>query len=193
MVTHLVIIILVILVALLIVSQQYDISGGATLKSSDRVKDLKKFPASRFETYVRSKIEMLTGRHFPCVYPKWLKHKGKSLELDGYNAELKLAFETQGPQHTAFRKATDTIKRTFKNRVENDKAKIEICDRLNVGLIIVDYKVPKHIIGSYVRSRIFDIAEVWRSRGLHGQVNALGILADRAGDYVGVITNIAET
>ena len=163
------------------------INGNAF--NGDVVKDLKLNPASKFETYVRERMEKITGVKFPTVYPAWLRYKGKQLELDGYNADYKLAFETQGPQHTRFSSKDDPRYIKYLNRIENDEAKIRICENNNVGLIIIDYKVPKHLIGSYIRSRIYDISEQWKDRGLYDQVEKLGTLACRTGDYVGVITN----
>lgn len=166
---------------------------GKTTRNTtkDVVKDLEKNPASKFETYVRERMEKITGVKFPTVYPGWLRYKGKQLELDGYNAKLKLAFETQGPQHTRFSSKDDPRYIKYKNRVENDKAKINICKEHNVGLIVIDYKVPKHLIGSYIKSRVYDIAQEWKSQGLYEQVNALGNLMYKPGDYVEVISNPA--
>lgn len=183
----------VVIVALIFDSIAFDstiVSGGAPKKTSPEYieKDLVEFPASKFETQVRGIISRITGKKFPSVYPKWLRHNGKQLELDGYNADLKLAFESQGPQHTKFINKLDTSK-SYKDRLDNDAAKLKLCDDQNVGLVIVDYKVPKHLLSSYIKSRIYDIGTQWTSRGLFDQVAALGILASKPGDYVELMSN----
>lgn len=150
----------------------------------DIYKDLDLYPASRFETSVRMKIERIVGKKFPTVYPAWLIYKGKRLELDGYCEDLSLAFETQGPQHTKFSSKTDPLYIKYQNRIENDEAKIRLADENNIGLIVIDYQVPKYLLGAYIKSRIYDIAEVWRSRGLLDKLNKLGHLVYKPGDYV---------
>lgn len=192
----LLLIILIVLFALIVLqklSNDKFISGGGCsakrCKPVDEYKDLNTYPASKFETYVRGKIEKLTGKRFPCVYPCWMRYKGRRLELDGYNEELKLAFETQGPQHTKFSSKTDPLYSKFLRRIENDQMKLELCEKNGVGLIIIDYIVPKHLIGSYIRSRIYDIAERWKNEGKYKQVDSLGPLAYKAGDYINEITN----
>ena len=157
--------------------------------NQDKQKDLIANPASRFETVDRNTIERIVGKKFPTVYPTWLRVNGKQLELDGYNAELSLAFEAQGPQHTAFSSKKDPRYKKYLDRVQNDKMKIALADKHNIGLIIIDYKVPKYILGSYIKSRIYDIAEIFRQRGLHDKLLALGHLAYKPGDYVEVIKN----
>jgi hypothetical protein len=161
--------------------------------SSDNLdinKDLDKHPASKFETYVRSTMERITGKKFPCVYPGWLKLNGKQLELDGYNKELSIAFECQGPQHTKFSNKADPLYKLYKNRIQNDIAKIDICKQNGIGLIIIDYKVPKYILSRYIRSRIYDIAEDWKSKGMFDKIAKLGILSQKPADYAEVITNV---
>jgi len=160
------------------------IDGGGRTKKADKIKDLEEFPASRFENTVRGIIERLTSKKFPCVWPSWLVHNGKQLELDGYNAEIKIAFETQGPQHTVWKNKYDPDYISYVSRVENDKAKISLCEKENVGLIVVDYLIPKYLLGRYIRSRIYDISEQWKAKGLFKQVELLGALAFKTGDYI---------
>lgn len=155
-------------------------------------KNLDDYPASRFETTVRGIIERITGKKFPCILPNWLTYKGKQLELDGYNADIKIAFEAQGPQHTVWKNKYDNNYQGYLTRVENDKAKIRICDEQNVGLIVVDYLVPKHVLGRYIRSRIYDISEDWKAKGLFKQVDKLGPLAYKTGDYIEPIIKVAS-
>lgn len=156
--------------------------GGA-----DRIKNLDAYPASQFETYVRGRIERLTGKKFPSVYPDWLVYKGRELELDGYCAELHLAFECQGPQHTNFT-SMDKVYSQYIRRLENDRAKVKLCNLHGVGLIHIDFRVPKMLLGSYIRSRIFDVSEAWRAeKNKQASIEALEFLATKAPDYMPAI------
>ncbi len=68
---------------------------------------------SRGESLCRQAFQHSYGAAFPRVRPDWLINPatGQRLELDGYNAGLKIAFEYQGPHHrqTAVR-ARDMLK-----------------------------------------------------------------------------------
>jgi hypothetical protein len=146
-------------------------------------KDLTLQPASKFENLTRLKFETLTGHKFPTVYPSWLIYKRRQLELDGYNSKLHLAFECQGPQHTGFTKMDPAYHR-YLRRLENDAAKKRLCELRGVGLCIIDHVVPKQILGSYIRSRIYDVACWWTANGWSDRAAALGHLAVKAPDYV---------
>jgi hypothetical protein len=66
------------------------------------------------ERIVRAIFEATFGGKFPKCRPTWMRSgKGKTLELDGYNESLRLAFEYQGPHHDsdARVKAHDALKR----------------------------------------------------------------------------------
>ena len=67
------------------------------------------------ERIVRAIFETTFGGKFPKSKPGWLvSKKGRKLELDGYDQELKIAFEYQGPHHYSdddYVKARDAIKR----------------------------------------------------------------------------------
>lgn len=112
---------------------------------------------SKFETSIRDIFYKITGKKFEQAHPSWLKYKGKSLELDGYNAELGLAFEVQGPQHTRYDKKYDSNYSDYYNRLLNDKAKSLLCKDHGVSLIIIDYSLPKVHLTNYIKSRIYDI------------------------------------
>jgi len=119
------------------------------------VKDLKRNPASKSEEVVRNELQLITGCMFPCVYPSWLM----GMELDGYCDELKTGFEFQGPQHTKFDKQFDTSYDVYLKRTEDDALKRKLCPENGVSLMIVDYILPRHLLNTYLRSRLYDASK----------------------------------
>lgn len=82
---------------------------------------------NRGEQITRFIFESLTGKLFPAKRPSWLRTTGKkrSLELDGFNEELEIAFEHQGKQHYQSNKTTS---RYFSDSLfQNDIDKSVIC------------------------------------------------------------------
>ena len=67
--------------------------------------------------------------------PEWLRSPltGRPLELDGYNQDLKVAFEYQGPYHYQL---GDTSQK------RRDEIKVQKCTENNVILIRIPYWVP---------------------------------------------------
>ena len=85
-----------------------------------------------------SAFNVLFKRSKPIISP--ITHK--KLELDGYNEELKLAFEYNGKQHYI-----DNIFETNKldEIIQKDKIKIDYCKQNNITLIIIPYTIKTSI------------------------------------------------
>lgn len=95
------------------------------------------------ERLVRHTLEELFGMPFKKSRPDWLRNPrtGRLMELDGYNPELKLAFEYQGPQHYRVVlpfKMEQTHLEQGKNR---DNIKDELCRKHGIALLAVPYTV----------------------------------------------------
>lgn len=93
------------------------------------------------EHFARSVFEKLFDAPFPPARPKWLRGRNKKslLELDGYNEQLQIAFEYQGPQHYMIIppcvKTNDELA-VLKRR---DAKKRIMCYRRGVTLIVIPY------------------------------------------------------
>lgn len=77
------------------------------------------------------------GKPFPTVRPNWLinPETGKTLELDGYCEELKIAFEYQGNQHYS----NDTqFGGDFEKQSQRDLLKAKLCKENGVTLIVIE-------------------------------------------------------
>ena len=99
----------------------------------------------------RAAFEKYTGRPFPSVRPPWLQR----LELDGYNAELGIAFEYNGKQHyqmvAQFHRAG---KDDLAKQHERDARKNYLCCLQGVVLITVPYTVPVAGLPEYVATAL---------------------------------------
>lgn len=93
------------------------------------------------EAACRAFFEQFFGKLFPKIRPSWLRtdEHYRGLELDGFNEELGLAFEYQGPQHYEvdgfFIRSEDRLNQ----RVADDKLKVELCNVNNVKVIAVPF------------------------------------------------------
>ena len=80
---------------------------------------------------------------FPTQRPNWLINEERNrLELDGYNEELKIAFEYQGEQH--FSPLHNNFfggKEALAKRQNHDNIKKELCEKNEVFLLCPDYKM----------------------------------------------------
>lgn len=92
--------------------------------------------------------------HFFKNRPKWLINStGHLLELDGYNEELKLAFEYNGQQHYTYTKFFHTNQH-FNEQQNNDQLKEKLCEQHNIRLIIIPYTIKYANIGEYILQQL---------------------------------------
>jgi hypothetical protein len=111
------------------------------------------------ERITRKYFEMLFGAKFEKRKPKWNKSGRKNkltgnnvrLELDGYNKELKIAFEYHGVQHYKF--ISGWVHKTvaqFEKLQKDDEKVIKNCLKNNVNLIIVPYWIEYTNMEEYI-------------------------------------------
>lgn len=103
----------------------------------------------------RQFMEKIFNKKFDTIYPKWLINPktGRNLELDGYNEELKIAFEYNGEQHykiCRFNKNIDELN----NRKYIDKIKYDLCKKQNVLLIEIPYNIKFENMEYYIINKI---------------------------------------
>lgn len=105
------------------------------------------------EKICRLILEDIFNVKFSKIYLPIPSIKGSKLELDGYNDELKIAFEHNGPQHYYpkwYGKSNKNINYKFEIQCKNDILKQEWCKNNNIALIIFrdlgKYTTEKNII-----------------------------------------------
>ena len=117
-------------------------------KFEDILKDIKnnKSPCTEcskdntLEDRARYCFEEIFNKPFPKQYPKWLhQNKGDPKELDGYNEELKIAFEYDGAQHYELSNYYNKNEEEFKNLQYRDRLKTYRCEEKGIELIRIKY------------------------------------------------------
>lgn len=94
---------------------------------------------SIYEETCRAIFEFLFKKPFYTKYPEWLinTETGQRLELDGYEPELKLAFEYNGIQHYEFVPHFHKNRETFEYRLFKDNLKERLCGENGIKLVII--------------------------------------------------------
>lgn len=108
------------------------------------------------EEACRDHFELKFGKPFPKIRPDWLTNPqtGRKLELDGYNNQLKIAFEYDGVQHRKFSPFFHRSPGDFENQIRRDRVKSYACKQRGVCLIRIPDTVPFGKIGEYIDEKL---------------------------------------
>lgn len=110
---------------------------------------------SRGEKAFKKAIEDFTGKKFIKCRPDWLKNKsGNKLELDGYNEELKIAFEFQGLQHYKYVKHLHKTREKYRKQKEYDNIKVKKCKKLGIILLTPDSRLKIKDYMSFIKENL---------------------------------------
>lgn len=127
------------------------------------VQGLKKTPAAgvprvyKKENKCRAIIEGIYGKPFPSVRPDFLKSPatGKNLEIDCYNAELKIGLEYDGEQHAKYNPHFHRNGPTeFTYQIARDEWKTKKCREEGITLIRVPHWVTELDLEKYIRNKL---------------------------------------
>ena len=116
---------------------EYDVFGlyEVVEQFSKDVWEATNFDMNSKEKFVKEVLEELSGRSWEKKRPKWLKNEDKkTLELDCYNEELKMAVEYNGEQHY---KPCKWNNFNVASQKKNDDDKIKICKENGVKLLVI--------------------------------------------------------
>lgn len=115
---------------------------------------------SKLEARVVRILEDITHHSFDQAHPKWLHEPGRHtpLELDGYNEELKIALEVQGPGH--IKPLPGETYEKYQKRVARDRLKRVLCAEHGVRLLTMDYRISLASVRAYLCSRLYDIGTI---------------------------------
>jgi len=103
------------------------------------------------ERICRKFFESIFNVPFKKIRPNWLiGTKKRKLELDGYNKDLKIAFEYQGKQHYEYIEGFHKSIKDFKYQKEKDRLKIQKCKENGINLIQVPYRIKFKNMEKYI-------------------------------------------
>jgi len=116
-------------------------------------------PKCRHQTYTGEEItrnifETLFQDEFPKIRPKWLN----TLELDGYNDNLKLAFEYDGEHHYFIVLKYKMTNDDLIKQQNADKEKNELCKINNVNLIRIPYFIKYDKLKNYITDKCKELS-----------------------------------
>lgn len=115
----------------------------------------------KYERRCREIIEGIYQRPFPSVRPNFLKRSnGFNMELDCYNADLKLALEYQGIQHYKYWPRFHRTMAEFDAQLQRDREKREICRRLGITLVEVPYTVKFDKLEPYIKTQLRNLGRL---------------------------------
>ena len=108
------------------------------------------------ENQCRKILEKIYKKPFPSVRPDFLKNPetGHNLEFDGYNEYLRIGMEYNGIQHYTFPNWAHNNIEEFISLVRRDRFKFEMCNLLNIYLIIIPYTVSLNELEKYIIERL---------------------------------------
>lgn len=103
------------------------------------------------ENISREVLETIFNKPFPITKPEWLinPETQRTLELDGYNEELKLAFEYNGVQHYENNIYSKT-KNQLETQLNRDNIKKQICEKKGIKIITIPHTIKNENIKNYI-------------------------------------------
>jgi hypothetical protein len=110
------------------------------------------------ENICRNIFQIIFNKEFKKIRNlNWLINKeGYNLELDGFNSDLKLAFEYNGIQHYKFIPFFHNTIYEFNKLKDHDKLKHELCYLNNVKLISIPYNISILELVDFIYKKLDD-------------------------------------
>ena len=105
---------------------------------------------NKSEQKCREIFEKYYSKPFPNCRPDFMER----LELDGYNEELKIAFEYNGRQHYEFVKGWHKKDEDLLNQIARDDLKKDLCIQHDIKLYIIPYTVPFEELENFIHNLI---------------------------------------
>lgn len=128
------------------------------------------------EKFTRLYFEKYFDKKFEKIRPKWLLGENNSpLELDGYNEELKIAFEHQGHQHYDLNHSFNKMSKNERQIFKNDQIKQKTCEKQRITLVYIPQLKPEDGIESNKKiiNKILKESGYTKNKAIHIQEKEL--------------------
>jgi hypothetical protein len=125
---------------------------------------------SKGETICKQTLEKIYGVPFTNQRLNILKNPetGRNLEIDCYNADLRIGCEYNGKAHFAWGGPNSMMSYdNFRKQVKRDLLKKKLCAEHNIHLIIVPHNVKFSMIPLYI---VYHLPELIRQRALDEKI-----------------------
>ena len=111
---------------------------------------------SKGEEIARRCIENIYGQEFKNVRLPDIKNPntGRNLEIDCYNADLKIGVEYHGIMHYQFCPYFHKTPEDFAKAKQRDQHKQDACKQLGIALIVVPYTTSHDKICDYIKREL---------------------------------------
>lgn len=137
----------------------FDIEKKVAGTDDNQVKKSKPKIKGKYENKCREVFENIFQTEFPKIRPGFLRNNktGKNMELDGYNGDLKLAFEYQGQQHYNFSPYFHKTEEKFAEQVYRDRLKKELCEKNEIKLVEIPFNIEYDDLEDYIKMKLHEL------------------------------------
>lgn len=122
----------------------------------------------KYEEECRRVLESVYNKPFPKKRPSFLRNPetNRALELDGFNEDLKIAFEYDGSHHRHYNPHFHRNREGFAAQQRRDKFKREKCVQLDIYVITIPHTVPFEKLETFIRHKLIS------DKRIIGQINS---------------------
>lgn len=117
----------------------------------------------KHESRCRQILEDIYGRKFESIRPDFLKNPktGRNLELDCYNADLRLALEYDGIQHSKYNKFFHRKgPQQFVDQAKRDLFKDKTVKKMGIDLVRVPHYIRYDDLERFIRTRLKELGRL---------------------------------
>ena len=110
--------------------------------------------AASGELETKAALERLFGVPFDKVRPSWLRNPatGRNLEIDCFNAALRIGVEYNGIQHYAYPNPFHKTADEFAAQLHRDELKKQLAEAIGVTLLAVPFTVKRKDIEAFLKA-----------------------------------------
>ncbi|ALH06952.1 hypothetical protein PMV_254 [Port-miou virus] len=117
----------------------------------------------KHESRCRQILEDIYGRKFESIRPDFLKNPktGRNLELDCYNADLRLALEYDGIQHSKYNKFFHRKgPQQFVDQAKRDLFKDKTVKKMGIDLVRVPHYIRYDDLERFIKTRLKELGRL---------------------------------